>query len=209
MNEHERRDDLTPEIAQAEHAEPAAVAREQFAHGILESHQLDRPADTDRRITALMSRLEAPRPMRAAPKRVRRWPLMSGLAAVLALSGLVILSLPTQGSALQMVQASIEASKTAGDRRYEIKVSLPNTTDGTLDKIATLDVRDPEHYVVEARSPYGDRVVMGRTPEGSWAIRPDGSADRYPPKHVLPPWIDFGTSTVMLVSVDDLLHTLR
>jgi hypothetical protein len=200
------RPDIDPHLLEPSDPGPQSEARERFIHGLLESLHRDTSAETDRRVNALMARLEAPIPLHSHG-RIRRWPLLSSMAAAVALVFLVMLGWPTDRTALATVQQSIAASQTAGDRHYEISVTPPEGDD--LHQIAALDVRDPSHYLVTATSPEGDTVTLGRSGDDSWAIHPDGTLERYAPKRLLPPWINFGTSTVMLVSVDDLLATLE
>ena len=75
--------------------------------------------------------------------------------------------------------------------------------------IGTLDVRDGEHLLLQMTSPFGDRVVLGRNGDATWAILPDGTVDNYPPRRAWPKWVDFGSSTVLMVSVEDLLASLK
>lgn len=206
MNPAGDRPDVDPALAEAAPGAAGAIAAEQFAHGLLETLHRDSPEGRERRIAAMLSRLEG---HQERPRRLIPWRAASGLAAaVLALATLVLLALPTQTSAEAIVQRSVAAAKTAGDRRYEVRVMPPRATELEADPIATLDIRDADHVLIRARSPFGDRVVVGRNESGAWAIRPDGSVDRYPPRRAWPRWVDLGQSTIMLESVDELLASL-
>jgi hypothetical protein len=200
------RSDLSPDLAAPERPDAATVAQEQFAHGLLETLHRDTPADRERRIDALLDA------MRAAPERrlrIRPWRLVSGLAAVLALAGLILLGLPTGHTAAATIEASIAASKTAGDRRYEVRAILPDRSEPQPTPVATLDVRDADHVLIRATTPFGDEITVGRNPAGAWAIRPDGEIDNYPPRRAWPRWVNVGENTFLLVSVDELLGWLE
>jgi hypothetical protein len=201
------RPDLDPALS--EPAGPKTRAAEQFIHGLLETLHRDGPHDRERRISALLSTLSDTQAPARRRWRIARWPVASGLAAAVALAGLVLLSVPTGGSAASMVQASLAAVQTAGERRYEVRVMPPRGTQIEADPIATLDIGDADHVLIRARTPHGDRITVGRNPAGSWAIRPDGSIDRYPPRRAWPRWVDLGESTLMLESVDEMLASLE
>lgn len=196
------------ELAQAESPAASGIAREQFAHGLLETYHLDKASDRERRITSMLSSLDD----RAGPVLSMwrlRWRIVSGVAAAIALTSLILLGTLTQTSATAMVQESLVASRQAGDRRYEVRVKLPRGESLEAEPIATLDVRDADHVLMRAKSPFGDRIVLGRNGEGAWGIRPDGTVDRYPPREAWPRWVDFGQSTVLLVPVEELMTSLE
>lgn len=202
------RSDVAPELIQAEGAEPKKVAAEQFVHGLLESMHRDGDAARERRIRAMLDSLGGEPVVITRRLRLVPWRLASGLAAAIVLMGVILLSIPTQTSAEAVVQATIAASKTAGDRRYQVRAKLPEESEVESRPIATLDVRDADHVLIKAVTPEGDQVVVGRDSEGAWAIRPDGTTDRYPPKHAWPRWVNTGKSTLMLASVDEMLASL-
>jgi hypothetical protein len=198
---------------------PDELAAAQFVHGLLEHLHCDDRAVQRRRVDAVMSaidggpRVAAPRPGHrrpVAPRAVtwRPWPVASGLAAAMLMLAVVVLAPSGQSPALAMVLTSVDASRRAGDRSYEV---YPASADGRPDEsmpAAQLDVRDVEHLLIRAWSPHGQRVVVGRSPGGAWAIRPDGSIDRYPPRRAWPRWIDFGQTTFLVQPVDALLAEL-
>jgi hypothetical protein len=74
-------------------------------------------------------------------------------------------------------------------------VRPPRQEEIEREPIGTLDVRDGEHLLLQMTSPFGDRVVLGRNGDATWAIRPDGTVDNYPPRRAWPKWVDFGSST--------------
>lgn len=199
------RPDLTLEVSTTQTADPRQVAREQFIHGLLEVLHRESPAETQRRVAALLDRLDAPIPM---TRRIP-WRLISGVAAAVLLVGIFIFSWHTESSALAVVQASIQASKTAGDRRYEIRVTpMGQTAEAKLPR-AILDVRDPQHFVVVATAEGLGDITLGRNAGGDWAIKLSGQVDRNPPRRLLSAWMDFGPTTLMLAAVDDILLELE
>jgi hypothetical protein len=185
------------------------AAGEPFVHGLLSSYHHDSIGERERRLARLM---DAIRSEGSPPLRVRfalPWRIASGLAAAAVLAiGLVLIGLPTQ-SATAMVQTSLAASKTAGDRRYEVRMTPPGGTEVQAEPTAVLDVRDPDHVVLRAKTPFGDQVIVGRNSDGAWAIRPDGTLDRYPPREAWPRWLNCGQSTMLMASVDDLMQWLE
>src|SRR5262249_9111218 len=87
--------DLSDEVGQPGATDALAIAREQFAHGLLETLHRDGAEDRERRIAGVMHALAT----EAAERdrwRALRWPLVSGIAALLALTALVFLGLPVQ-----------------------------------------------------------------------------------------------------------------
>ncbi len=199
------RPDLTLDVAASESTDARQVAREQFVHGLLEVLHRESPAETDRRVAALFDRLDTPIPM---TRRVP-WRSISGLAAAVLLVGIFVFSWHTESSALAVVQASIQASKTAGDRRYQIRVTpMGQTAEAKLPR-AILDVRDPQHFVVVATAEGLGDITLGRDARGDWAIPLNKITDRNPPKRLLSAWMDFGPTTLMLAAVDDILLELE
>lgn len=216
---------MDPDLATAEAGISAEEqAKELIAHGLLQAHYRESDADTERRVSRLLSAIDAEdRARRAAHEparglsfttraaRTSRWRSLrfaTGLAAAMTLIAVMAIEFTPTNSALAAVQASVEASKSAGDRRYGVKVQPQKDKGDEFIAIATLDVRDPEHVVIKAKTPQGHRVTVGRSPEGVWAIRPDGTVDRYAPKSAMPRWVNFGSNTIVLESVDDLMNQL-
>lgn len=223
--ENTRTPSMDPNLATPEEgANAEKAAKELFAHGLLQTHYRENERDTERRVGRLLDAIDAEeRARRAAHEPARsmsfsahaaktsRWrPLRfaTGLAAAMTLIAVLAIEFTPTNSALAAVQASVEASKSAGDRRYTVKVQPQKDKGEELTRIATLDVRDPEHVVIKAKTPQGHRVTVGRSPEGVWAIRPDGTIDRYAPKSAMPRWVNFGSNTIVLESVDDLMKQL-
>lgn len=207
MNPSPDRANIEPDLAEPGPGDPRAIAAEQFAHGLLQTLHLDTTKRREHRIAATLDRLSAP------PIRIRRvfpWQVASGLAAAaITIVALVLLALPTQSSAVALVQQSVAAVKSAGQRRYEVRIMLPRDTQLQRTPLGTLDIGDEDHVLIQARTPFGDQIVVGRDTQGAWAIRPDGSVDRYPPRHAWPKWVNDGQNTLMLASVDELLGSLE
>src|SRR5262249_29160581 len=114
--------------------------------------------------------------------------------------------LPAQPTAAAIVRASLEASRRAGDRRYDVRAEF----EGQPGEIhyATLDVRDPDHYVISVTLSGGDILVVGRDEQSDWAIKYEGVMDPPPPRRLLPSWVKSGGGAVGIVSVDDVLAEL-
>lgn len=197
------RTDVDAELLVAD-GDPVSIAREQFVHGLLETVNRDGTSEREDRVRAVLARIEAP----IRPRRRWAWGVVSATAAMLAVAVLVIVNAHTESSATAMVQASIEASRRAGDRRYSITVTLDNPSAGATIPRATVDVRDPSHFVIDAVSSYGDRIILGRDEQSDWAIKLSGESDRNPPRQLLSQWVSFGPDTLMLVAIDGLLETL-
>lgn len=200
------RPDLTIDVAAAEGPGARQIAREQFIHGLLEVLHRETPAETERRLATLFGRLDAP--VIRIPRRIP-WRIISGIAAAVLVIGIVAFSFSTTGSALAVVQASIQASKTAGDRRYEIRVTPMGQVQEAILPRAVLDVRDPQHFVVVATAEGLGEITLGRDGRGDWAIPLNRVTDRSPPKRLLSAWMDFGPTTLMLAAVDDILLQLE
>jgi hypothetical protein len=186
-----------------------SLAAQQFAHGLLRHLHRDLPLVQERRIASVMSAVADEAPAAPPPGfRLRNWLPISGAAAAVFLIAFLLVGPPAGHTALAVVQNSIEASRSAGDRSYRVQVILPPDAPASEQPSARVDLRDADHLVIDATSPHGDRIVVGRNPDGAWAIRPDGSIDRYPPQHAWPRWINFGQSTFLIDSVDSLLKSL-
>lgn len=74
---------------------------------------------------------------------------------------------------------------------------------------ATHDVRGPDHYLFRVRADNGEVITMGHDARGNWASKRTGEIDRSPPAWLLSHWTSFGSGTVLLMTVDDLLDKLR
>ncbi|MCP3905931.1 MAG: hypothetical protein GY715_20085 [Planctomycetes bacterium] len=199
-----------PETVGAADTRAEAIAGAQLVHGLLDHLRHD-DDDTQRaRIASVMTTIEGEAKPIVLRRRFRMpaWPVASGLAAALLLVITVLVVLPTQRTALAVVRTSIEAARTASDRSYEVRVTRPGAEVVSEEATARIDLRDDDHMLIVARSPFGHRVVVGRDPHGAWAIRHDGTIDVYPPAHTRPRWIDFGQSTFLIDSVDSLLVAL-
>lgn len=216
MSEPTDRHEFDPSLLPEPGGDAAHRAREQFVHALLRA-QHEAPAEREARLARLGRALRADEARSRPVWIARRWHAMSGVAAAAALVALVILGFPAQQSAIAVVQASIRAQQSAGDRRYEVRVvaqppARPGESGDAAPEeraIATVDARDSDHLLLQARTPWGDRMVVGRNPKGSWAIKPDGTIDEYPPAQAWPRWANFGTSTILLSTVEDVLKALE
>ncbi len=199
------RPEFTSEMAEPGTTDPASIARERFIHGLLETLHLDSPETHERRVRAALARIEQPHrfSFRIA------WKVASIAAAAMVVVSLIVFSSHTSPSALAMVQASIKASRTAGDRRYDVRLIPIGQTEPADVPRCTIDIRDPDHFVIKARGVFHGPITIGRDEKGDWAIKREGTIDRFPPRRLLEEWMTFGPSTVMLVAVDDFLGSLE
>jgi hypothetical protein len=190
--------------------DPESIAAEQLAHGLLGHLHRDLPLVQERRIASVMSAIAGEAEAAAPPPtfRLRTWLPLSGAAAAVFIIAFFLAGPPSGQTALAVVQDSIAAAQSAGDRSYRVRVIPHDDAPVGEQPSARIDLRNADHLVINAISPHGHRVAVGRTPDGAWAIRPDGSIDRYPPRHAWPRWINFGQSTFLIESVDSMLETL-
>ncbi len=198
------RPDLTPDLIDAE---GPPIARDRFIHGLLETLHRDPPREINARIGSLFFTLGTPVPAaRQAPRRMI-WRALSGIAAAAAIVGVVMLFIPMQQSAQALVRASINASRTAGDRRYEVRGEFGPEQGPTVR--ATLDFRDRDHFVARITGFNGDTLYLGRDHRGNWSVRPDGSIDLDPPRQLPAQWVNVTVGAAIFPTVDDLLATLE
>jgi hypothetical protein len=189
-------------------ADPRRIAGEQLIHGLLSFKHAERPADRDRRMAALregLARNEQPFPFRRP-----QWPLVAAAAAAcLALGFTFLLGFPSDASAAaSLVRDTLDASQSAGDRRYEVREIRGSKDTLEQEPRAILDVRDHDHVVLRATSPSGHKITVGRNEDGPWAIRLDGTVDRFARGDHWPRWANFGRNTMLLESVDELMEGL-
>ncbi|MCW5764939.1 MAG: hypothetical protein KIT68_03060 [Phycisphaeraceae bacterium] len=210
------RPDVDPPLAPEPGGTHDQAAAEQYAHGLLSFLLRDDRAAQERRVRRVMDALRAAdQPTvvgRIGPATVRAgramWVRFASAAAAVALIAAIVIPLSAPPSATAMVRSAIDASKRAGDRRYEIRAMMGGQSRPGDEPIGVVDVRSGDRYVIRSRTPFGDTVWLGRDAQGVWAVRPDGSVDRFPPRHVRPRWLDAGESTMFLDSVEGVLDEL-
>jgi hypothetical protein len=188
-----------------------AAALQQFVHGLLAFLHHDAAARQEARVRRVMAAIAAEDRVMPPPVVLRTigWRRPAGLvAAALVIVGVLAFLLPTEQSATATVQSSLRALRSGGERRYDVRVMLPGRNNVEEEAMATVDARGEGYLVVRARTPRGDRVILGRDEQGRWIIRPDGSVDRFPPRQAWPRWLDAGENTVLLESVDAQLEAV-
>lgn len=166
---------------------------------------LDTPESAERRLRNAMQRIKSPH----APFWAWAWRAASIAAAAMVVLAMIVFGSHTGASASAMVHASIKASHTAGDRRYEVRVIPVGQSDPAELPRCTVDVRDPDHFVIKARGVFHGPITMGRDEKGDWAIKREGQIDRQPPRQLLEEWMVFGRGTVTFMAVDDFLGSLE
>lgn len=177
--------DNTPISPPPEHAEPARAADELLSHGLLTFLNHDTPAETDRRMRAVMRRItdEAPqhapgRATRLIFPHARRWIALAACFVIAA--SLVYLGLPAGSTAQAMVQASAAALREPGERRFEIRIQPRGTKQLNESPIGTLDTSGGELMVLRMQPEEGLWITFGRDPKGPWLVHPDGHMERNP-----------------------------
>lgn len=189
----------TTDVAEAE-----MRAAELFVHGLLLSRALDDVSTREARVRRALAAMPRRQPLRLAPAALS-W--MAAAVLVFAFGALSIFTLSTEPSAIAMVAGSLEATATGGDRSYRV---LMTPQAGGPERVpeSRFDMRNREHQRFEAIAPDGSRFVTGRDARGGWAIRPDGTIDRFPAPTRRPRWIDLGEDLFLAASLDDLLEAL-
>lgn len=182
----------------------AELVAELLAHGLLLSLALDDDVSREARVRRALAAIPRRQPLRLAPAALS-W--MAAAVLVFAFGALSIFTLRTEPSAIAMVAGSLEATANGGDRSYRV---LMTPQAGGPERIpeARFDMRNREHQRFEAIAPDGSRFVTGRDKRGGWAIRPDGTIDRFPAPTRRPRWIDLGEDLFLAASLDDLLEAL-
>ena len=204
-----------------ERVDTDTIAQQRFVHGLLAYSRGDDKQSQEERVQRVMDSIastptsdDVKSPTIAPlPLNLRRyWKPLSGLAAaaVILLALSLTIFVPNGSTAYAIVQSSIEASRAAGDHRYEVSTPGPQADapsgDGML--MATLDIRGTDHVLLQAITPEGFELITGRNPEGEWAIRLDGSIERYHADHVRPRWANLGESALLVETVEGLLDGL-
>ncbi|MEZ6319209.1 MAG: hypothetical protein R3B49_10740 [Phycisphaerales bacterium] len=187
------------------------TASELYAHGLLETLRLTDPSARERRIGRVMDAVRA-----GPPRRTRRragWGLLVRaavpVAAVLLMVGLLsVFSISSGGTAVGAINRSVEALRTASDRRYHVWCLTSEHATPTPLPQAIVDMHAPGQMVVVHQPPWSrEPVTVGRDGSGLWAIRDDGQVDRTSPERFFPPWSVDG-DTLIVDSLDRLLEQL-
>ncbi len=185
-----------------------SIADDRFIHGLLEFTHRDSPATRNDRVGKVMKQIRSGSRTSRPPHRqlfTRVVPLAT--AAAITLVAFSIFILAPQPAAYAMVNAAIEATRSASELRYEIQI-LDQDHNDQLMKLGTLDMRG-ELLRVQVETPNENAFVMGRDHEGDWSLRRDGSVERINPRGAAPRWINLGESTILVGSLDEMLLQLR
>ncbi len=205
--------DNTPIAPPPEHAEPAKAADELLSHGLLTFLHQDPPAETDRRMRAVMRRISDESPLHAPGRNARfvfpharRWVALAACFVIAA--SLVYLGLPAGSTAQAMVQASAATLREPGERRFEIRVQPRGTKQLSESPIGTLDTSGGELMVMRMQPEEGVWVTFGRDPRGAWLVHPDGHMERNPQGAAVPRLGMVGEQPVLPESLDRVLDEL-
>ncbi len=185
----------------------AKQADELFIHGLLGT--LHDTESRGRRVDAAMQAI--PLANIARPFAHHRLSRFAGAALIgaVVIGGVILMALPTNNSAFATVSASIQAAKTDGTRRYEMRVAhmpndvLPEKPSGIVDS------NGPNQFLMRIFAPDGHIVVAGRDDKGEWCIRLDGGIEREHPRQAWPNFASINGEAVFADSVDKFLEALE
>lgn len=227
MTTHESKLKLTDDdsfIEPEQSDDPRVAADEQFVHGLLQFLHLDSRGEQERRIHSVMNEIRRGE-LHVGPRvliRASRRAVLAVAACIALVATIAYLGIAPEQSAQAMVQATINASKSAGPRRYEVRAELPrrgdrlsandlvdNDGEPTLQRIALIDIEDSDHVLIRAITPRGHILVVGRNTDGEWAVRPDGSIERFDAQRAWPRWIELNGESILFESVDALVEQLE
>lgn len=189
--------------------DPQAIADEQFIHGLLGCLHEETASTRRQRVNRVLEAITE-----ADAAMSRRWwrrtirPLSAAAAVLLVVLVIVVFGFPGRQSAYAIVQASIDASRTAGDRRYEVFIMKHGDEALSAEPVAVMDLGEGGYLLVKATTPEGHQLVIGRDGQGEWTIRRDGSIERFRPEDAWPRWVNLGESTILIEAVDTLLARL-
>ena len=156
MNEQEKQSSPDIDFVIPEESQARQQAGELFVHGVMQQLYLDSPLQRERRIQRVMSELannstqslahgSAPslRPVwRQNTLRFSRVFLAAAAALALFVS-MIWVGISTEKSADATVAASIQAMRSQGDRRFEVRSKLYSDSDLSAEPLATIDTRAP------------------------------------------------------------------
>lgn len=187
--------------------DPAIDAEQQFAHGLLRTLDESEQADKDR-TRNVMNAIRRPVSHEVNDRGRPFTRVISGIAAVIVFSVALVILNGTSQSAIATITDTVAATKRAGDRSYRIFVNRSPKDGFRLKPDASLDVRSNDMYLFRDRTPEGRMLIAGADTEGQWKIRRSGDVLRDPPAHHEPLWIEIGSDTLLMTSIDGMLDTL-
>ena len=206
MNHHDHDDD---DIIGGENSspDPALAAEQQFTHGLLRTLDESEQADQDR-TRSVMAAIRRPvsNPVNDRGRPFAR--VISGVAAIIVFSVALVILNGTGRSAIATISDTVAATKRVGDRSYRISVSKSPQGGFQLKPDASLDVRSNDMYLFRDRTREGRLLIAGADNDGQWKIRRSGGVLRDPPGHHEPLWIEIGSDTLLMTSIDGLVDTL-
>lgn len=222
MNEQENQPSRDIEFVSPEELQAKQKAGELFVHGVMQQLYRDTPLERERRIQRVMSELSQtaapqvsqPEWRRSALRFSRVW--LASAAALALFASMIWVGISTEKSADATVAASIQAMRSAGDSRFEVRSKLFTDSDLSAEPMATIDTRAPGLMLLKSKGPefkgqdnnLAPGITVGRDAEGVWAIRRDGTIERDNPEQRWPRWSMLGEESLFADSVDQLLETL-
>ncbi len=222
MSEQENKSSRDIEFVSPEELQARQQAGELFVHGVMQQLYRDTPLERERRIQRVMSELSQtaapqvsqPEWRRSALRFSRVW--LASAAALALFASMIWVGISTEKSADATVAASIQAMRSAGDSRFEVRSKLFTDADLSSEPMATIDTRAPGLMLLKSKGPefkgqdnkLAPGITAGRDAEGVWAIRRDGTIERDNPEQRWPRWSMLGEESLFADSVDQLLETL-
>lgn len=197
-----------PHQPASNHDEQESIANDRFIHGLIQFTHKDTNSTRSDRIDTVMEQIRSS----GIESRSVSWKMFMKLvplatAAIITLVAVSVFILAPQPKAYAMVNAAIEATRSAPELRYEIQI-LDQQQNDELMSLGSIDMRG-ELLLIEIETPYGDQFVTGRDHDGDWSLRRDGSVERLNPSGAAPRWINLGDNTVLVGPLDELLLQLK
>lgn len=184
----------------------AKQADELFIHGLLGTlHDTESRA---RRVDAAMRAIPIATVRPLSHHRLVRM-ASAAVIGIVILVGVALMALPLGNTAYATVNASIQAAKTDGTRRYEMRVAhlpgdtLPEKPSGIVDSSGA------DQFLMRIFAPDGHIVVAGRDDKGEWCIRLDGGIEREHPRQAWPNFASVNGESVFADSIDKFLEALE
>lgn len=186
-----------------------SAADELLTHGLLTFIRIDDRMSQERRVQGALKAVSREQPAggwRISRAALRAW---AAAAAVVLIAGAIAYTgLPGERSAQAMVQESIHATRTSGDRRYEVHAMLTGETELEQEPHAVVDTSDAGQLLIRGVRPDGVPVIVGRDAQGKWALRVEGGIDRSDPERAWPRWAVVGKDSLFAESIDGLLERM-
>jgi hypothetical protein len=202
-----------------------ASGSEAFVHGLLTFRHHDTRETQEARIRRVLNAITdrvlvsadahapaartAPLPRgRRLRAPARRNSIPVALVALFLAGAAALLAQPMQSTAQATVQSALDAARSPGDRRYDVRIITQNDAKPPDNPTAIVDTREPNLLLIRTFTPDGKTFVAGRDAAGEWVIAPDGVIDRENARARWPRWAMVDETPVFAESVESLLEML-